>query len=512
MIGSKYNVSEHELIIDFYKLKESKERKDYEFKINDNFEVKLNNFNTDIIFNEICRLDGTIEYLFEENNSFLWKIPLPFGVRSTRFMKLLPLMIEDISLPKKLKNYQKEGVNWLKNADERILADDMGLGKSLQVIKSILDLTKDQKINNFLIICPSTLVENWRREFIKWAPYLSIGYFSSKNLKNKKQIFSAIKENNGIVINYEQLGNLNKLLDNNFFDLVVADESHKLRNISSKTHNEFCKIGANKRWLITGTPFERNRDDLVGILKCLNKQNVSLFNSKTSDLFLKSGLKDRILRRMKIDVLSELPSVNKKIEILEMKELQKKEYNKYISKITSTPPEERIGFIPKLLNIATMSSDGVSSKIDRTLEILEKTIFEKRKAVIFSYFNNPLHQIQKVLNKTGISSEILIGDVSYEDRSRIINLFQDENKFDVLLCNGKVAGEGINLTKASVVIFINEAWNPSANRQAEDRVNRMGQENDIDIYYLRSAYSIDENLTNILRDKSTKELEFLKKV
>lgn len=514
MIICTYKLEKDLLILSFKNIEKDVEFSEIDLILKEKYKIFLNQEKVNKIFSLMLEIDGTLKTFIDNENSFDWKIPLPLNTSATRFSQLLPMIFKDITLDIILKNYQKDGSLWLQQDKERILADDMGLGKTLQTIKALTEKYYRLEIMKFLIVCPSTLIENWRREFSKWTPYVNVYYPKKDDFGSKKDLFNNIKKNNGIVINYEQLINFNKNfnLDKIYFDVLIADEAHRLRKTSSINHKEFCRIKSNYTWLITGTPFERNREDIEGVLKALSPKNASIYNSKATDFILKVGLEERMLRRMKKDVLGELPNVTKKIEIIEMHVEQKNEYNKCVKELSLAKFEEKVGYIPRLLSISTMAESGVSSKIDRTVEIIKDVLSKKKKVVVFSYINKPLEKLNMVLRSEAIKSKLFTGSVDKIERAKIISDFQDKSKINVLLCNGKVAGEGITLTEASTVIFINEAWNPSSNRQAEDRVNRIGQKENVQIYYLRSSHSIDEDLERILKIKGKDELDFIKQI
>ena len=515
MINCSHKLNEKELVLSFQKPEdESKKFIDFELIINKKYQISINQDSANELFSKMSEIDGTLKLFFNKKGFYDWKVNLPIDCSNTRFSELLPFFFKDISLDLILKKYQKTGSSWLQEGHERILADDMGLGKSLQTINALLDKFYKLEIKNFIIVCPSTLIENWKREFIKWTPQLNVYYFKANQFNDKNEFYKKIKKSNGVVINYEQLSNFNSFFDLSEinFDIVIADEAHRLRKMTSNNHKNFSKIKSKSTWLVTGTPFERNREDIEGILKILNPANASIYNSRTPDFILRAGLEERMLRRLKKDVLNELPPVTKKIEILEMLADQKKEYNQCIKDLSKARSDKKIGYIPKLLSISTMSKNGSSAKINRAMEIIQVAKEEKRKVVVFSYFNKPLEIFDRILKKNNLKSALFTGSIENSKRSEIIKIFQNTSKLDILLCNGRIAGEGITLTKASIVIFINEAWNPSSNRQAEDRVNRIGQEQNVNIYYLRCADTIDEDLDSILKIKGKDELEFLKVV
>tara|TARA_B100001250_G_scaffold414235_1_gene451447 strand:+ start:9710 stop:11245 length:1536 start_codon:yes stop_codon:yes gene_type:complete len=509
MIDYNYKIFKDEIILSFSvnKLKKKKIHEDIVIKVKNEYEIYLDPSKIDHIFKKMLIMDSTLNDLFNDQGFFEWHIALPFGSKKTKFHNLLPLFVRNIKTAKMMKKYQTIGSNWLQKGKERVLADDMGLGKSLQTIQALNKLFEKDKIENFIIICPLTLIENWKKEFNKWAPQMKIS-----EIDKNTSLASQININNGLIMNYEILEDIiNKNKNDFLFDIVIADEAHRLRNQKSKTHEQFLRLDAKRKWFLTGTPLERDNKDIEGILVALNKRNVSKF-SNVNEIVLKHGLKKRALRRLKKEVLSDLPDLIKKVEIIKMTKNQAKEYKDCLFKMTRAPFEEKIGFLPRLIKIATISSQNESPKIDRAIELIKDITLNGNKIVVFSYINEPLFLLNKKLKRLNIKSSIITGDIKRDERSDIVEEFQKDEKLLVLLCNGKVAGEGINLTKASSVIFLNEAWNPSTNRQAQDRVNRLGQLNNVNIYLLRSGKTIDEDIEKILVSKGKLEISLLERI
>ena len=163
----------------------------------------------------------------------------------------------------KLKNYQLEGVKWLIKKDKAILADDMGLGKTLQVLKSIQILFARKEIKKVLVVCPVSLIKNWEEEIIKWTPDITYQRVSSSS--TNIETLKAIDISNIVITNYENIRSDPSIYEKFEFDLVVADEVHKVRRIQSKLSKSFRSIIGKKFWALTGTPIENNIDDLINL-------------------------------------------------------------------------------------------------------------------------------------------------------------------------------------------------------------------------------------------------------
>jgi SNF2 family DNA or RNA helicase len=480
--------------------------------LSENFIWDLSEGNLEQIFQKIALFDGTADRKINKNGSFSWSIDLSdYPHITNRFRSLLPQLCMSRKLESILYPFQKEGRDWLENSTTRILADDMGLGKSIQSIAAIEKGVFQKKLNNVLIVCPNTLVSNWEAELKKWCPMLSFFRLSSANIEGKTFIDNKINNHNIIITTYSSLIKLSNILDpkESSFDLIVADEAHKLRNNTSKLNRAFRKIPRGRTWLLTGTPLERDEDDIKNMLACLDPKSASASDQRGDDVIFKSKLLSVSLRRLKKDVLSDLPAVQRVPEILDMGQAQKAHYHSLLKEMQKVPSEERIGFLSKLSFSSIVAADGSSCKFDRAVEICEIAKESSKKVIIFSNFNEALRLLRKRLSQSMISSSLLTGEIEREARERNISRFKTDENISCLLCNSRVGSEGLTLTEASVVIFLNEWWNPSSNRQAEDRVNRIGQVENVLIYILRTKDTIDDNVGTILEGKVDIEKEFL---
>ena len=211
---------------------------------------------------------------------------------------------------------------------------------------------------------------------------------------------------------------------------------------------------------------------------------------------------------MKSQVLSELPKSSKKIIMLEMTEDQTDLYYQTLKIMGGAKGKDRISYISKLVQIAAGDTLINSCKYNRAIEIIQNCIDNKEKVIVFSGYNNVLKTFQKKLNSQNIKNYIYSGELDAQARENNLKKFKSEEDTFVLNINSNVGSEGLTLTEANNVIFLNEWWNPSSNRQAEDRINRIGQKSNIFFYILRSFKTIDENIGMILDNKTEIEKDF----
>jgi SNF2 family DNA or RNA helicase len=467
------------------------------------------------MFWKILTLDGTVENVFQRTGSFKWTIDLSTLPKvKNRFKVLLPKMCKPVFLDEILYPFQRAGRDWLLESPTRILADDMGLGKSIQSIAAIEALVFEEKLDHVLLVCPNTLLINWRNELRKWSPLLSYAVFDTSACGDIDAISRKKMNNNISLIGYSALAKFSSTARNSdlSFDLIVADEAHKLRNTSSRLNRAFRAIPRERTWLLTGTPLERDEEDIRNMLACLDPGKAMQVDARVDNVILKSKLRKVSFRRLKSDVLNDLPAVQKITESLELNSSQIVDYRRTLREMFFAPPIDRIGYLTKLSYAAIVSDNGSSNKFDRAIEICDNAKGENRKVIIFSNFNNAIYSLRKRLFKRGIKSSLLTGDIEKQARNRHVSRFRTDKCITCLLCNSRLGSEGLTLTEASIVIFLNEWWNPSSNRQAEDRVNRIGQKDSVQIFVLRSNNTIDDNVAAILEKKINVEKDFLEQL
>ena len=417
---------------------------------------------------------------------------------------LAPLLMGDVDLSM-LRQYQKEGVNWLLSKEDGILADDMGLGKTIQTIKAMDILFRNGLIKKVLIVCPLSLIATWEFEIAKWAQHLSISRVNSEGTNTTLKWLKALTGSHILICNYEQLRQNIEPLEYTEFDLVIADEAHKIRKLSSQLSKGIEKIKRKKFWALTGTPIENNVEDLISLLKHINSKKFQHLTKNRNPVLLQESAKPNVLRRLKKQVLQDLPEVIEQNIPVQLSSEQEKEYllvEKNKSKIVSETGSY-FSVLSKLRTICEGNGFKENAKVNKTLELIEKIADNGEKVIVFSYFLEPLSLLEEKLNKKSSSTKFrkIVGDDSRDVRDDKIKDFKTDPDITALLASSKVASEGLTLTEANHVIFINKWWNPSSNHQARDRVVRIGQNKVVQIYSLFCINTIEERVVKILENK-----------
>jgi len=403
-----------------------------------------------------------------------------------------------------LRPYQLKGVEWLLSNDRCILADDMGLGKTIQVIKSINLLIEEGSINKVLIVSPISLIKNWEEEFEKWYPEMDIYRVLSKD--SNTSIIKALSKFHILITNYERLRTDSTIFEEFEFDLIVADEVHRVRNYNSQISKSFNKISSSKLWALTGTPIENNIEDLLNLADYISPGLFSKKDIKRNDLYIKEKIRPFILRRNKKQVLTELPELVENYVPVDLTNEQKKEYEKIWESRKSIANSEGSYFsvLSKLRNICDGGEEYFkNAKVNEALNIIKNTIPTDEKVIIFSYYKSPLKAVEAALLNEKISFQTILGDDDLTTREKNIEHFKNDPNIKILLASSRVAAEGLNLTVANNVIFLNRWWNPSSNNQARDRVNRMGQEKIVNIYNIYCVNTVEDRLNEILTEKGS---------
>lgn len=432
---------------------------------------------------------------------------------------------------KKLYQHQEDGIKFLLSRNGCVLADDMGLGKSMQSIIAALE----SGAKKILIVCPSSTKINWEREINvfcdettiidgkKWsdAKFTIINFDILKNFHTLKDKKSKSEE---VVLNRE-------LADSNF-DLCIIDEAHYLKNnesIRGKIMVELStKHNINKIWLLTGTPVANRPMDFFNLLKiikspiaenwkhyavryCDAKQFFrTLKNGQKKQIWLTDGAsnleelaaktKNIILRRLKTEVL-DMPD---KVVTPMHQNLDKKgwgEYNKlwddYVTKRIledkKTNEEQK-----SLVELILLRKFIAAQAIPYTIEMAENAIEMGRKVIIFTSFTEELEILQHHFGKLGVKHN---GPMTSLQKQKSVDAFQENSKIKVFIGNIKSAGVGITLTEGTVVIFNSFDWVPGSNEQAEDRAFRIGQQNNVNVYYQLFDKTISSKMWEMLNDK-----------
>ncbi|MEW9079382.1 DEAD/DEAH box helicase [Terrisporobacter glycolicus] len=457
------------------------------------------------------------------------KLPYISGMENTNNIieKFRSMEKQEINIPKDLhatlRDYQVDSLNWFETLDYLgfggILADEMGLGKTIQTIAFLLN-KKDKKT---LIVTPTSLIHNWKSEFEKFAPSLSVGI--SHGLKKERlNIIKNTKDFNVILTTYGSLRNDIEEYEKFEFDYCIIDEAQNIKNPLASSTDAVKAIRASNKFALTGTPIENNLMELwsifdfimPGYLYSLTKFNAIFIKDENQVENLKRMIKPFILRRTKEQVIKELPPKIEKEFYVEMGKTQRNTYGIYVEEIKRRLEEKRdvknkitiFSYLTKLRQLCLDPSiivegyKGKSAKTDTCLEIIKDYIEKDNKILVFSQFTSVLKNIGKKLNKNKINFYYLDGSTPAKDRITLVDSFNDNEEIKVFLISLKAGGTGLNLTSANTVIHFDPWWNPSVQNQASDRAHRIGQKQVVEVIKLISKGTIEEKIMELQQKKS----------
>jgi SNF2 family DNA or RNA helicase len=433
-----------------------------------------------------------------------------------------------------LRDYQKFGYKWLKTLSHYgfggILADDMGLGKTLQVL-SFIKSEKTEGTKPCLVVAPTSLVFNWKSEVDKFVPDLTAAVISGTKAEREKLIKN-IGNLDLAVTSYGSLKRDIELYENMEFSYIFVDEAQHIKNPSTLNAGSVKSLKAKGCFALTGTPIENTLTELwsifdfvmPGYLMSHNKfikkfESPIVKNSDTAALKrLSQFIKPFILRRLKKDVLKELPDKIESKAIAEMTVDQKKLYAAYLKKAQGEVAAEiknngieksKIKILAILTRLRQLcchpatfidNYKGGSGKLEVLTELIEDSIQAEHRMLIFSQFTSMLEIIGAELNRQNIPYFYLDGSTKAEDRLKMVNAYNSLEK-PVFLISLKAGGTGLNLTAADIVIHFDPWWNPSVEDQATDRAYRIGQTKVVQVFKIVAKGTIEERILELQEKK-----------
>lgn len=435
--------------------------------------------------------------------------------------------IEPPKVKAKLREYQEYGYKWLSYLIDNnlggCLADDMGLGKTLQAI-SVLTRLHEKKGTKSLVIMPKSLIYNWESEIKKFSPKLKVGIYYG-NFRNR----DIIKKSGVILTTYGTIRNDIEIIRDYDFDVVILDESQNIKNVNAQTTKAIMLLNAKHRIALSGTPIENNLSELYSLFRFLNPSmfgTMEEFNNfyaipiqKENDQEAIEELKKKvypfILRRIKKEVLKDLPDKIEKTMYIEMNPEQKKLYeerrNYYYNMVHSQIKENGIGktqfFILQALNelrqitsCPEAKSVGVtSSKREVLINNILDAVENGHKVLVFTNYINSIKNICEDLDKYGIKYLSMSG--STKDRQLLVDKFQKDSKYKVFVMTLKTGGVGLNLTAADTIFIYDPWWNKTVENQAIDRAYRLGQDRTVFSYKLILKDTIEEKILQLQESK-----------
>jgi len=381
----------------------------------------------------------------------------------------------------------------------------MGLGKTVQVIFALRLLFAEAAIRSALVVCPKGLIEVWERECRRWAPELGVAILGPGHRVRESAWSAVVGHRHVLVTNYEQLRTVPAALTSRPPDVIVADEAHRLRKWENLATAALARIPRRHFWALTGTPLERDLEDFATLLTLVAPERFAPDDARLHPASLRSMGRPWVLRRMKEEVLGELPAVTDSTERVRLAPEQAAAYNRAVAEYRRQPePGAELALLTRLQGICNLHEPTRSgAKLERILERLTCVLASREKAVVFCQRVAPLHELARRAKKMWgpDAVRLLLGEMSVDQRTRSVCEFRARDDVFLLAASSRVGGEGLTLVEANHVFFVDQWWNPSANDQARDRVVRIGQKRPVRVYRYCCVGTIEERLEEILAAK-----------
>lgn len=447
---------------------------------------------------------------------------------------------ETYEIPKginaQLREYQVRGFGWMmtlaRNSLGGILADDMGLGKTLQTIvyiRAMLDGPEKQH-PHFLIVCPSSIIYNWMDEFQSFAPDVRACVVTGVP-EERKKLIDAYESVDVLITSYPLMRRDVGLYRKIVFGTVFLDEAQFIKNAASQSAQSVKLLSADHRFALTGTPIENSLSELWSIFDFI-MPNFLMTHSKFATRYekpiingdkkvlenLNMRISPFIMRRMKKDVLKELPGKLEEKIVTPMSEEQRNVYLSYMNEIRGDlfGSIESVGFegskmkilaaLTRLRQICCHPSTfldnykGGSGKLDLLMQQIDNAIANEHRTLVFSQFTGMLEIIGRELKEKGINYFYLDGSTPPEERLDMAKRFNGGEN-DIFLISLKAGGTGLNLIGADTVIHYDPWWNPAVEDQATDRAYRIGQTQNVYVLKLLTKGTIEEKIYKLQQKK-----------
>lgn len=449
--------------------------------------------------------------------------------------------IEAIAIPKsanvELREYQQQGVDWLQFLREYqfngILADDMGLGKTVQALIH-LQIEKDEgRLDRpCLIIAPTSLMSNWRREAERFTPNLKVLTLQGSQRHAR---FTDINEHDIVLSTYPLVVRDQDVLLAEQYHYVILDEAQVIKNPRAKVSKMVRMLNARHRLCLTGTPMENHLGELWALFDFLMPGflgDMATFSKRFRTPIEKHGDDDQqqvlakrvapfMLRRRKNEVVTELPAKTEMVRMVTFEPAQAALYEsirlsmeKRVREVVAAKGFARSHITildallklrqtccdPRLLKLDEAKKVQQSAKLELLLEMLEEMLSEGRRILVFSQFTQMLGLIENELNDKGVGYTKLTGQT--RNRDAAIESFKS-GEVDLFLISLKAGGVGLNLTEADTIIHYDPWWNPATMNQATDRAHRIGQDKPVFVYKLITENTLEEKIVAMQARKQT---------
>jgi SNF2 family DNA or RNA helicase len=401
--------------------------------------------------------------------------------------------------------FQLDGVAFLYPRHEAVLADEMGLGKTMQAITAVRLLAHHGYLQRLLLVCPKPLVTNWQREFAQWAPELPVTVVEGG--AERRQWLWRNSRDLVTIANYESVvRDADALCDEaNRYDLVILDESQRIKNRANVTNQVVRSIPRSRSWALTGTPIENSIEDLVGIFEFVAPGHVE---GGMKPRAIGRAVSDYVLRRTKEQVLTDLPPKLFRDADLELTPEQAAVYQlaeeEGVIKLREMKDlvtiQHVFELVLRLKQICNFDPDsGASSKYERLEADLEECAQSGRKAIVFSQWVETLLELKSRLAR--FSPEEFHGQIPSRRRDAAIERFRSDKSSSVMLMSYGAGSVGLNLQFASYVFLFDRWWNPAVEDQAINRAHRIGATGPVTITRFLTIGTIEQRINEILEEK-----------
>jgi len=411
---------------------------------------------------------------------------------------------KELNLPKPLRPYQWQGVNFLLNQGSGLVADEMGLGKTVQAAVALSLLLPSCERGRALGVVPASLRLNWERELSRWAPNLSV-----RRLQGDAEDRFALYRLpiNVLIGSYEQIRDDALVLSSEVrFDVVILDEAQRIKNAGSDTALACRILQRDRSWALTGTPMENVVEDLVSIYRFVFPTLLNLAMSRSE---MHEHMKPFFIRRRKHDVLPELPPIIVQDMPLELTGQQREAYDQiWMSRHKRAPAGTQglsetalFALLTKLKQLCNFDPEsGESAKLEALKLIVEGLSSSEDKLIVFSQYVETLQWISSRLD-TQVPRELFHGGLREDAKEAVIKRFKQETGPRVLLMSLRAGGVGLNLQEASSVLLFDRWWNPAIEEQAMHRAHRFGREKVLHVFRFLVVDSVEERIAEVLKRK-----------
>ena len=438
------------------------------------------------------------------------------------------------SLDKTMRKYQKNGFRWLRTLEAchfgGILADDMGLGKTLQIISVLLSAKQEGKKGTSLVVSPASLVYNWGEEFEKFAPELKVTILTGKQ-EERAGMIADYENSDVLVTSYDLLKRDIDQYEGKTFLYEIIDEAQYIKNQTTAASKAVKLVDSRTKFALTGTPIENRLSELWSIFDYLMPgflYGYETFKKEFETPIVKNNDEEAlhrlqkmvspfILRRLKGDVLRDLPDKLEETRVVRFGDEQQRLYDAQVvhmkkelaSGDDSDFNKKKLQILAELTRLRQVCCDphlcydnycGESAKLISCMDLIESAIAGGHKILLFSQFTSMLALIEENLKERGLTYYKITGETTKQNRLAMVKQFNEDDT-PVFLISLKAGGVGLNLTGADVVIHYDPWWNLAVQNQATDRAHRIGQKKKVTVYKMIVKGTIEEKILKLQESK-----------